>query len=163
MRALVIVDAWKKYDANHYFPLLHDEVHSFGVFLNQVCILERKKGTQIIHSYGEGEGYGSVDHNIPMEQIEIMPEDLILNYPGDLKLMVENSEFERSEVFYCGFHFGHCIPNHAKAGIGDDANIIINLSALLPDGRGWNHIIKRDSTFHYHLWSQNGIEEISIK
>tara|TARA_R110002060_G_scaffold19422_1_gene26458 strand:+ start:2650 stop:3129 length:480 start_codon:yes stop_codon:yes gene_type:complete len=154
MRALVIVDAWKKYDANHYFPLLHDEVHSFGVFLNQVCILERKKGTQIIHSYGE---------NIPMEQIEIRPEDWILDNPKNLKKRIEKDNPNIDEIYFCGFHFGHCIPNHAKAGIGDDANIIINLSALLPDGKGWNHIMKRDSTFNYHLWSQNGIEDISIK
>ena len=154
MRVLVIVDAWKKYNANHYFPSLHDEVHAFGVFLNEVCKIERKKGTLIIHSHGE---------NIPMEQIEIMPEDLILNYPNDLKTVIKKSNFEINEVFYCGFHFGHCIHNQASQGMGDNANIIINLSALLPDGRGWNHIIKRDSTFHYHLWSQNGIQEISIK
>jgi len=163
MRALVIVDAWAIYNANRDYALLHDEVHSFGVYLNEVCKIERKKGTQIIHSYGEGEGYGAVKHNIPMEQIEIMPEDLILNYPNDLRWMMKKSDCEISEVFYCGFHFGHCIPNHARQGMGGGANIIINLSALLPDGRGWNHIIKRDSTFHYHLWSQNGIEEISIK
>lgn len=163
MRALVIVDAWAIYNANRDYPLLHDEVHSFGVYLNEVCKIERKKGTQIIHSYGEGKGYGEKIHNKPMEQIEIMPEDLILNYPNDLRWMMKKSDCEISEVFYCGFHFGHCIPNHAWQGMGGGANIIINLSALLPDGRGWNHIIKRDSTFHYHLWSQNGIEEISIK
>jgi len=154
MRVLVIVDAWKKYNANHYFPSLHDEVHAFGVFLNEVCKIERKKGTLIIHSHGE---------NISMEQIEIMPEDWILNDPKNLKKKIEKDNPTITEIYFCGFHFGHCIPNHARVGIGDDANIVINLSALLPDGRGWNHIIKRDSTFHYHLWSQNGIEEISIK
>ena len=76
MRALVIVDAWENYRSNIQIPTVNSEAHSFGGFLNEVCKLERKQGTLIIHSYGE---------NIPMEQIEIRPEDWILDSPKNLK------------------------------------------------------------------------------
>ncbi len=168
MRALVIVDAWASWQghcAEEFLETLHDEVHSFGVYLNQVCKIERKKGTQIIHSYG------ARLHNKPMKQIEIMPEDWILNDPKNLKKKIEKDNPNITEIYFCGFHFGHCVHNHALAdipyksreGMGEDINIILNLSLLTPeyDGR-WNFLIKRYSTFNYHLWSQNAIEGISI-
>ena len=157
MRALVIVDAWENYRSNIQIPTVNSEAHSFGGFLNEVCKLERKQGTLIIHSYGE---------NIPMEQIEIRPEDWILDSPKKLKKRIEKDNPNIDEIYFCGFHFGQCIPLQASTGVGDDANIILNLSSLHPlwgNRNAWKHIMKRDSTFHYHLWSQNGIEEISIK
>jgi len=157
MRALVIVDAWAHYDANDYLPKLNSEAHSFGGFLNQVCKLEREQGTLIIHSYGE---------NPPMAQIEIMAEDWILDDPINIKERIKQENLDIGEIYFCGFHFGECIPLQAEAGVGDGANIILNLSSLSPrwgDRGAWKHIIKRDSQFHYFLWSQNGIEDISIK
>lgn len=158
MRALVIVDAWSNWPTHvmDECPTLYDEVHSFGVFLNEVCKIERKKGTQIIHSGGT--------RHLPMEEIEIFPQDWILKSPNDLKKRAEKYNFKLNEVYFCGFHFGHCVPYHAKGGMGEGANIILNLSLLTPQYNDkWNSLMKRDSTFHYFLWSQNGIEEISIK
>ena len=173
MRALVIVDAWEIWD-----PFMVDEAHALGAFLNEVCKLERAKGTLIVHSHGE---------YTPMPQIEIMPEDWELHKddtevvpvprlnhynPNGDNFLHNSKRYDIDEVYFCGFHFGKCVHHHAVVLMGEpngagtcEANIIVNLSSVLPDAilhNSWVEIMEDRDSFHYHLWSRNGIEEIKL-
>ncbi len=173
MRALVIVDAWEKWASDplsHYDEVITTEARAFGHYLNEVCKIERLKGTLIIHSHG--------DH-IPMKEIEVFPEDWII--PDPRIRPEEREERGIDEIYFCGFHFGHCIHhqanivmNHADGNWSlsrgrdpPDANIIVNLSLVLRGTDTWAEALEREPTsyrdvgvFRYYLWSSNGIEEI---
>ena len=183
MRALVIVDAWEKWVSNplsHYDEVITTEARAFGHFLNEVCKIERLKGTQIIHSHGNA---------IPMKEIEVFPEDWTIGDPRITPKQVDEHNID--EIYFCGFHFGHCIHhsgkivmNHAfgswsgrpspawERGEPPEVNIIVNLSLALRGTDSWGDALTRHSSlddfntpgiFRYHLWSSNGIEVIELQ
>jgi len=169
MDILVIVDPWKHLFQRDRlaFPDLQEEVKSFGVFLNTVCKIERKKGTKIIFSltskYEDGDEFGDI-----MDEIEVFPEDLksyTVGVAGILEDMKKN-KIEINEIYFAGFHFGRCIHDHAKSsGIPEEIglNIVINLSLLYPADL-WVDRIKEHGVeqYNYCLWSQHGVERIEL-
>mgnify|MGYP003147126640 CR=1 FL=1 len=163
MDILVIVDPWKHLFQKDRlaFPDLLEEVRSFGVFLNMVCKIERKKGTQIVFcltsKYEEGDQFGDM-----MDEIEVFPEDITLDKVGIKDINKDG------DVYFAGFHFGRCIHNHAKnSGISEEQglNIVINLSLLYPED-SWVKKIKDhhggNEKYNYFLWSQCLIERIEL-
>ena len=157
-KALVIVDAWEDlvaHDAATY-PHLADEMKSFGGFLNEVCKIERKKGTRIIHSYAH-----YTTHSGPMKDIEIYPEDMVIPNANDIMAAIEADGDSIDELYWCGFHFGVCVHGQAEAGVGDKANIVTNLCLLFPI-HSWKEMFASKQTFNYYLWSQKGFEEVNI-
>ncbi len=162
VQGLVIVDAWQKllpHDVAAH-PHLENEARSFGTFLNQVCNIEREKGTQIIH-WGEGGTYwGGI-----MDEIEVAPEDNVI---GEGKAGWGEVLAPIDELYWCGFHFGRCIHREASFISGQDANIVLNLSLLFPQD-SWKERLESmfwgrpASKMHYYLWSQTGFEEVSIQ
>lgn len=176
MKGLVIVDAWQKllsHDIASY-PHLENEVRSFGTFLNQVCNIERNKGTQIIH-WGEGKNLG---RGI-MDEIEVAAQDKVMGREGNARW--EEVLASIDELYWCGFHFGRCVHDEAGFISGEDANIVLNLSLLFPQD-SWKDIIgvggevgehqhgphphpcwKCETKMHYYLWSQKGFEEVSLQ
>lgn len=179
MRALVIVDAWEKWASDplsHYDEVITSEARAFGHFLNEVCKIERLKGTQIIHKIGDKE---------MMKEIEVFPEDWTITHPHLRPEEVEENNID--EIYFCGFHFGHCIHHSGKilvnhafgswSGRRDppnppEVNIIVNLSLALRGTDSWGDALERHSSsdhadgpgiFRYYLWSSNGIEEITLQ
>jgi hypothetical protein len=185
VKGLVIVDAWQKLLSRDVasYPDLRNEVRSFGTFLNQVCKIERKKGTQIIH-WGEGKNLG---RGI-MDEIEVAVEDRVMGEEGNTRWDEVHASID--ELYWCGFHFGRCVHEEADFISGEDANIVLNLSLLFPQD-SWKDILgdvgeehqhgpypdyrlhthlgasryrhKKYTQMHYYLWSQKGFEEVSIQ
>ena len=157
MQGLVIVDAWQKllpHDVAAH-PHLENEARSFGTFLNQVCNIEREKGTQIIH-WGEGKIQG---RGI-MEEIEVVVEDKVMGAEGNARW--EEIQESIDDLYWCGFHFGRCIHDEAGFISGDEANIVLNLSLLFPLD-SWKDRFEDWPKMRYHLWSQTGFEEVSLQ
>jgi len=163
VNGLVIVDAWQKLVPHNVidYPDLENELRSFGTFLNQVCNIERKKGTQIIH-WGEGGGHwGGI-----MDEIEVAAQDKVIGREGNATW--EEIQESIDDLYWCGFHFGRCIHREAAFISGQDANIVLNLSLLFPQD-SWKESFESmywgrpSSKMHYYLWSQTGFEEVSIQ
>ena len=168
--ALMIVDAWKKCVSHDVkkFPHLPQDTKSFGVFLNRVCELERKKGTVIIHS--------SSCQPI-MDEIKIHKQDLIYSCSDPINSAKHiNAHFKKKNVnnlYVGGFHFGRCIQRHAikfKKGairdkvrfsaVCDKVSIVLNLSMVFPCDSWLEHIKNSKVHFSHSLWGNSGFEEI---
>ena len=155
-KGLVVVDAWKvlyRHDVKDH-PTLQDEVASFGKFLNQVCKIERDKGTQIIHSASHRLMHGGI-----MDEIEVFSEDRVMGEDGNTTWAELRESID--ELYWCGFHFGRCIHEQARIAVGNEAKIVTNLSLLFPVD-SWKEMFASWPTFNYYLWSQNGFEEVNI-
>ena len=156
------MDAWQKLSHRDIedYPDLEGEVRSFGIFLNEVCKIERKKGTQIIHSCSS-----SALHLGIMDEIEVASEDMIMGEEGNTLW----GEFHASidELYWCGFHFGRCVHSQAIVASGDQANIVLNLCLVFPQDT-WKEWGNPTVTFQdfpkmrYYLWRQTGLDEVNI-
>ena len=161
-RGLVIVDAWEQCypDDLKDHPEMEMEIKTFGKYLNEVCKIERNKGTIIIHAVNDFTNRKGI-----MKEIEIKPEDILMKnesrmrYMDDLRWggIVENF----TELYWSGFHFGRCVHDQAIAICGNKANIVMNLSLIFPTD-SWNEIIQEEPTFNYFMWSIMGFEKIEL-
>ena len=196
---LVIVDAWfldkwsdlltKKFGENPV-PDWSDEVKKnikeFSKFLTYVCDFERKRGTTIIHSFGN-ETTKFIQHaNINLiSQVKMREGDSIVGSDLIGKAIVEEG---LDLVLYGGFHFGKCIHRHSERaeqtlhlnGISnmDNLNIALNLSMVLPKHTFKEHINNKlavgipvipefsdyePEPYDYYLWSMTGFENIKVR
>jgi hypothetical protein len=167
--ALMIVDAWKKCVSHDVekFPHLPQDTKSFGVFLNRVCELERKKGTVIIHS-PSGQPI--------MDEIKIHKQDLIYSASDPIgsaeHINIYLKKMNVNNLYVGGFHFGRCTHNHAikfkKDAKGSKkysafcsrVSIVLNLSMVFPCDSWLNLIKKSELVFSHSLWGNSGFEEI---
>ena len=188
---LVIVDSWvsnkwsnflcKKYGENpvpDWSDTEKKNVRQFSKFLTYVCDFERRRGTTIIHSFGEKTTKFIQHANInSISQVKIKTGDLVVG--ADLiaeAIIIEKLNF----VLYGGFHFGKCVHGHCeiaqlnldlnnKSNV-DNLNIALNLSMVLPKNSFKQNLAKTSkrllkpyfSSYNYHLWSLDGFESLLV-
>ncbi len=179
--ALIIVDAWEhslNSDTEIYGIGFTEDIKTFSVFLNNVCNRERNSGTIIIHSSEHPENKSKEI----IKEINTHSNDIIIT---DLPLILDViKKYKLSKLYFCGFHFGHCIQNRVARLIeyedtyNFESGIVINLSMVLP-GIKWGKKINRSKHFpdqydiSYYFWHppntkngysiSNNFEKILIK
>ncbi len=100
-KALIIVDMFEHAEIRPVgWP--HEQVKSFFPFLRYVCKKEKKKGTKIILSYAEG--------HKPTRELNWNDYDIMCELFELPKIIVD----EKIDITYFGgFHWGHCVLQHA--------------------------------------------------
>ena len=163
-RALVIVDAWKYHDTRNQ----EKEANALCSFLNYVIQHERQKETTIIYSFGSVPLDTAKDpHNnkINSDSLNVnivsQNDDIFTSKPELNDVIVKNNI---EEVYFGGFHFGHCIHMHSEYLHRGNTpmnckNIVLNLSMVLSED-SWDEQIKKHSDWNYHLWGATKFERI---